>query len=114
MGSHHDDRVTTGTNGITDTIFPVSGNATSVKACVERTLAEHPLFCGRMGTINLDYHQGILTISGRVPSFYLKQVVQEIVRHLDGVERVDNQIDVIRPDGVSSVRERPRLRAETR
>jgi len=84
-----------------------------VKTCVERTLAEHPLFCGRTGTIDVDYHQGTLTVSGRVPSFYLKQVVQEIVRHLDGVERVDNRIDVICPDGVSSVRERPHLRAET-
>ncbi len=37
----------------------------------------------------------VLTLAGAVPSFYLKQLAQIAVRHLDGVERISNRIDVL-------------------
>jgi hypothetical protein len=43
-------------------------------------------------------------LSGRLPTFYLKQLLQETVRHLPGVQHVRNEIDVVSPYGVSSVR----------
>ena len=45
-----------------------------------------------------------LTLRGRLPSFYLKQLVQEAVRTRARVQRVRNMIDVVSADGVSSVR----------
>jgi len=42
--------------------------------------------------------------AGRLPTFYLKQLVQEAVRHVPGVQQVRNLIDVVSADGVSSVR----------
>ena len=45
-----------------------------------------------------------LVLSGVVPSFYLKQVVQSLLKGIDGVERIDNRIDVVNPAGLSSVR----------
>jgi hypothetical protein len=39
-----------------------------------------------------------------LPTFYLKQLVQEAVRRVPGVQNVINQIDVVSPSGVSSVR----------
>jgi osmotically-inducible protein OsmY len=39
---------------------------------------------------------GILHLRGSLPSHYLKQVAQELVIDLEGVRRVDNQINVIR------------------
>ncbi|MFV2070844.1 MAG: BON domain-containing protein [Pirellulales bacterium] len=81
----------------------------AVEAIAARILAQHPLFCGRTAIIDVEYRQGTLTISGRVPSFYLKQVVQELFRQLDGVERVDNRVDVVCPCGLSSVRQPPEV-----
>jgi osmotically-inducible protein OsmY len=39
---------------------------------------------------------GTLILSGRLPSWYLKQRAQEAVAGLEGVRRVDNRIEVIR------------------
>jgi hypothetical protein len=43
-------------------------------------------------------------LTGRLPTFYLKQLVQEAVRHVPGVQHVRNLIDVVSADGISSVR----------
>jgi osmotically-inducible protein OsmY len=40
---------------------------------------------------------GVLVLRGCVPSYYLKQVAQEVVARLDGVVAVDNQIQVVTP-----------------
>jgi osmotically-inducible protein OsmY len=42
-----------------------------------------------------DYLNGVLVLRGCLPSYYLKQVAQEVVARLDGVERIDNQIQVM-------------------
>jgi hypothetical protein len=40
----------------------------------------------------------VLVLRGCVPSYYLKQVAQEVVaRQVQGVGRLDNQIQVVRP-----------------
>jgi osmotically-inducible protein OsmY len=41
-----------------------------------------------------DFHEGVLTLHGRVSSFYLKQVAQTLVRDLPGVLQVINDLDV--------------------
>ena len=46
-------------------------------------------------SIACEYRQGTLTLRGRVPSFYLKQVAQTAVRDLSGVEQVVNGIEVV-------------------
>ena len=43
-----------------------------------------------------------LTLHGRVPSFYMKQVLQTLLQDLDGVEQIDNQVDVVSATGLSS------------
>jgi osmotically-inducible protein OsmY len=37
----------------------------------------------------------VLVLRGCLPSYYLKQLAQEVVAHLEGVEGVDNQIQVV-------------------
>lgn len=37
---------------------------------------------------------GVLTISGTVPSYYLKQVAQTLAGTVDGVTRIENRLDV--------------------
>jgi hypothetical protein len=67
-------------------------------------LERHPHFRGRIADLRIENRGKTLFLSGRLPSFYLKQLVQEAVRHLPGVQRVRNEIDVVNAYGVSSVR----------
>ena len=47
--------------------------------------------------IRCEFHEGILTLRGSVSSYYLKQIAQTVARDVDGVERVNNRVDVYRP-----------------
>jgi osmotically-inducible protein OsmY len=49
--------------------------------------------------VSCDFHEGVLTLRGRVSSFYLKQVAQELIRQLDGAEEVNNRLEVAAPPG---------------
>ncbi len=40
---------------------------------------------------------GVLDLRGAVPSYYLKQLAQELAGDLEGVRTVNNQINVARP-----------------
>lgn len=67
-------------------------------------LERHPHFRGRLGDVAIEQDGRNLFLSGRLPTFYLKQLVQEAVRHVPGVQFVYNEIDVVSAQGVSSVR----------
>ena len=45
-------------------------------------------------TLSIEMRAGRVVLRGVVPSYYQKQVAQEVVRMVDGVERVDNQLEV--------------------
>lgn len=40
------------------------------------------------------FHDGVLTIGGRLPSFHLKQIAQTAVQDVEGVIRIENRIEV--------------------
>ena len=44
--------------------------------------------------LRCEFADGRLILNGRVPTYYLKQVAQTIVRQLPGVRRIDNRVDV--------------------
>jgi osmotically-inducible protein OsmY len=44
--------------------------------------------------ISCEFHNGVAVLRGSVPTFYLKQVAQSVVRKLDEVKQIDNRIDV--------------------
>jgi osmotically-inducible protein OsmY len=50
-------------------------------------LADCPIRC--------EFHEGTLTLRGRVPRYSLKQAARSLVRGTPGVTVVDNRIDVI-------------------
>ena len=45
--------------------------------------------------------EGILTVRGSVPSFYLKQVLQNALQRVPGIRAVDNRVTVISGEGMS-------------
>jgi hypothetical protein len=47
--------------------------------------------------VTCDLLDGVLILRGCLPSYYLKQIAQEAVAFLEGVERIDNQIQVVTP-----------------
>jgi osmotically-inducible protein OsmY len=41
-----------------------------------------------------EYRAGVLVLRGHVPTYFLKQLAQETVRRVDGVEVIENDIEV--------------------
>ena len=74
----------------------------STLAC--QHLEHHPHFRGRVSDVFIEHNGRTLMLTGKLPTFYLKQLVQEAVRHVPGVVHVRNLIDVVNPAGVSSTR----------
>jgi hypothetical protein len=58
----------------------------------QRRLVESPYFALR--TLRCDYHEGILTVRGRVPSFYARQVAVETLKRVPAVEQLVDRIEV--------------------
>ena len=83
--------------------FPSSDPQVRVEDLVHRKLAESGYFTCRSKEIECECHHGVLTLRGRVPSFYLKQMVQTVLKDVEGIERIDNQVDVVSSTGLSSV-----------
>ena len=53
-------------------------------------------------------HDGHLTLLGCVPSFHLKQQLQEFLRGIEHVTRITNSVDVVSSTGMSSARSHQR------
>jgi len=49
-------------------------------------------------TVSCEHHEGVLVLRGRVLSYYHKQLAQESVRHIPGVEVIINVVDVLSPN----------------
>lgn len=65
-----------------------------VATVFQRQLEKHPQFRGRGRLVYSEFHDGVLRLSGCLPSFYLKQQVQALAHRTPGVSRVVNRIDV--------------------
>lgn len=81
-----------------------SRERTNLSAVARTYLESHPHFRGRMNDVAITQDGRTLLLTGRLPTFYLKQLVQEAVRRVPGVYGVRNMIDVVSAEGVSSVR----------
>jgi osmotically-inducible protein OsmY len=46
-----------------------------------------------------EFHEGMLCLHGRVTSYYMKQIAQTVVFGMDGVEEINNQLEVVTPPG---------------
>jgi hypothetical protein len=57
-----------------------------------------------MSGLSIEQRGKTLCLSGRLPTFYLKQLVQETIRHIPGVQSIHNEISVVSAAGMSSER----------
>ena len=76
-----------------------------LSAIARQYLESHPHFRGRANGVCIAHEGQNLFLTGRLPTFYLKQLVQEAMRHVPGVQYVYNRIDVVNAHGVSGDRE---------
>ena len=68
--------------------------------CLETTLAErvegaihtNPYFSGR--TLRLETDGSRVVLQGMVSTYFQKQMAQEIIRRIDGVEQIENCLEV--------------------
>ena len=75
----------------------------TVEQLAQELLARHSHFHGRAGVFEYECHGDVLIIRGSVPSFYLKQVLQTVLKDVEGVACIDNRVDVISSEGASRV-----------
>jgi BON domain len=61
----------------------------------ERCLRSNPYLA--LKNVSCAWLDGVLVLRGCLPSYYLKQLAQEAVASLEGVGRIDNQIQVVTP-----------------
>jgi len=74
-------------------VYSVTEAEGRIAKTAERRLRESGYFCLRH--VSCHYHEGVLALRGRLPSFYLKQVAQTVVRHVEGVIEILNQVEVV-------------------
>lgn len=70
-----------------------------LRSLVIQSLESSPIFRGRLavGAICIACDDDTLVLNGRVPTYYLKQLLHETVRHVDGVAHVVNHVVVVDP-----------------
>ena len=74
----------------------LQSEALDVVQQAQELVAQHPHFRGRSQLFDFDFVDGVLVVDGRVPTFYLKQLLQHTVQKMSGVRRVDCRVVVQR------------------
>ena len=65
----------------------------NISQAAERLLVQSGYPC--LQGLTCRYYEGILTLHGSVPSYYMKQVAQTVVKEIKEVSLVDNRLHVV-------------------
>ena len=66
--------------------------ATPLQDQIQSALSENPYLSRRQ--VRVETNDGHVRIEGTVDSFFQKQMAQELLRRVDGVEKIENQLQV--------------------
>jgi len=78
---------------------PSSGvPAVTCKLFVQQRLEEHSHFRGRSSLFTIELVHATIVVSGRLPSYYLKQLFDELLAGIPSPAEIDNQVNVSWPD----------------
>lgn len=78
-----------------NTISFTTSSSSTIGELAQRRLRESPYFFLRWLTCQFD--RGTLTVRGRVPNRRLREFAERIVARVDGVQSIDNQVEVCDP-----------------
>jgi len=73
---------------------PVSGTGTHPVARRIAQRFQESLYI-ELRAIDCSYREGVLTLHGVVPTFYLKQVCTSLTEGIDDIQQVDNRVEVM-------------------
>ena len=76
-------------------IRPAVVRGPSLEDRVQRRFFQSPYLALRH--VSVEVRQGVLTLSGQMPNFYLKQMAQAAAATVEGVESIINRIEVVEP-----------------
>jgi hypothetical protein len=68
---------------------------TGLVLLVRDRLEQHSHFRGRASLFTIELVGETIVVTGRLPSYYLKQLLQEVIRTTPGVVNVDNRVHVV-------------------
>jgi osmotically-inducible protein OsmY len=71
---------------------PTASTAKPLEDRVQVALDEHPNLPKR--NLRIEASDGRITLHGTVHSYYQKQMAQEVLRRLEGIQTIDNQLEV--------------------
>lgn len=74
----------------------------TVECSACRRLTENCPYGFYFRDITCHYDSGTLTVRGRVPNFYLKQIVTSRLRDMQEISCLRNEVEVVSADGLSS------------
>jgi hypothetical protein len=75
----------------------------TIDQAVRRRIAACP-YSFIFDKVTWQVNDGILTLQGCVPSFYLKQVLQELLLNIEQIDGIANEVRVVNSTGLSSER----------
>ncbi len=65
----------------------------NLKELVHNRLAGSPFITSR--SLAVDVETNSVTLRGYVPSYYQKQLAQESIRDIEGIEKIQNKLEVV-------------------
>jgi len=74
-----------------------------VEACVRQRLENCP-YSFYYNRVSWRFERGRLILTGIVPSFYIKQMLQTLLKDIQHVRQLENHVDVVSATGLSSER----------
>ena len=81
------------------------GHKTVEETAKRRMLTDCP-YAFYFRDITCHYCDSVLILRGRLPTFYLKQILQTMLKDLDGVQQINNQVDVVSSSDTGAARRR--------
>ena len=74
-----------------------------------KRLEEHQHFTGRSHLFQFSQVSDVLTVRGKVPCFYLRRLLLKVLRSIEGIRGINNEVDVVSSRGLSSRRRTARF-----
>lgn len=65
----------------------------SLETCIRKRFCSSPYH--HLQLVRCHCQGGVVLLTGVLPSFFMKQMAQESIRHIAGVMKIDNQVEVI-------------------
>lgn len=78
----------------------------AVEEAINRRIEENGAYAFYFSEVVYNCSDGVVKVCGRVPTDRLKHTLWSVILDLDGVNEIDDQLDVVSSTGLSSIRPR--------